>query len=268
MRRATGGEQLVVDDTSGRRGSEPRRDPAVLEVEQAALRDLVLAQGQPQRALDDLERGLRRGEEDLAPGAADPERAADAACEVQSARRRARRSRPSPSSRAAARAPRIGRGQLDEREDRLGVDGHLGLGAPDRVLGEDLLVVDDDPVVDPDDGAVPDRVVVREERGVALGVVAHVHQRLRRVGRGARLRRAAPSRRSAACGSTRSGRRCGRRSRPRLRRAPRCRPAAPAPPACGRRSSRCVEAVSRDSAHQRIRSPRSDIDYLTVYDRR
>ncbi len=53
------------------------------------------------------------------------------------------------------------------------------------VAREDLLVVLDDPVVDADDGAVPDRVVVGEDRGVALRVVTHVHERLRRgVGEG------------------------------------------------------------------------------------
>ena len=40
---------------------------------------------------------------------------------------------------------------LREREDRLRVDGHLRLGPLERVAGEDLLVVQDDPVVDPDD---------------------------------------------------------------------------------------------------------------------
>ena len=50
------------------------------------------------------------------------------------------------------------------------------------VAGEDLLVVDDDPVVDADDRAVPDRVVVGEIGRVALRVVAHVHEDLGRVG--------------------------------------------------------------------------------------
>ena len=50
---------------------------------------------------------------------------------------------------------------LHEREDRLRVDGHLRLGALDAVAREQRVVVLDDAVVDPDDGAVPDRVVVR-----------------------------------------------------------------------------------------------------------
>ena len=47
---------------------------------------------------------------------------------------------------------------------------------------EELVVVDDDPVVDPDDGAVADGVVVRGDRRVALGVVADVDEGLDGVG--------------------------------------------------------------------------------------
>ena len=83
---------------------------------------------------------------------------------------------PCSSSSASGRAL----GVLGEREDRLGVDGHLRLGALEAVAREDLLVVDDDPVVDPDDRAVPDRVVVRLDRGMALRVVAHVDEHLGR----------------------------------------------------------------------------------------
>ena len=56
-----------------------------------------------------------------------------------------------------------------------------GLGARDPVLVEELVVVLDDPVVDPDHRAVADRVVVGGEAGVALRVVAHVHEQLRRL---------------------------------------------------------------------------------------
>ena len=70
---------------------------------------------------------------------------------------------------------------LGEREDDLGVDGHAGLGAGDPVLREELVVVLDDPVVDPDDRAVPDRVVVRGEARMTLGVVADVDEELGRV---------------------------------------------------------------------------------------
>jgi hypothetical protein len=72
---------------------------------------------------------------------------------------------------------------LDEREDHLGVDGHLRLVPLDVVEDDQLLVVDDDPVVDPDDGAVADRVVVGVDPGVALRVVANVDERLGRLRR-------------------------------------------------------------------------------------
>ena len=49
------------------------------------------------------------------------------------------------------------------------------------MLGEELVVVPDDPVVDPNDRAVPDGVVVGGEAGVALGVVTDVDEELRRV---------------------------------------------------------------------------------------
>ena len=42
---------------------------------------------------------------------------------------------------------------------------------------EELVVVRDDPVVDADDGAVPDRMVVGGEGGVALRVIPHMEER-------------------------------------------------------------------------------------------
>ena len=72
---------------------------------------------------------------------------------------------------------------LGEREDRLGVDRHLRLGALEAVPFDQLVVVDDDPVVHADDGAVADRMVVGLDPGVALRVVAHVDQGLARAGR-------------------------------------------------------------------------------------
>ena len=89
---------------------------AVGDDRERALGELALAQLQAQEALDDLERGLRRGEEQLVAALADPERPADAAGEEQRAAGAARRARRSPSSRAAApgrperpRAPRRAR---------------------------------------------------------------------------------------------------------------------------------------------------------------
>ena len=134
----------------------------------------------------------------------------------------------------------------------------LGLGPLDRVPGEDLLVVDDDPVVDPDDRAVPDRVVVGENGGVALGVVTHVHQGLGRVGgqldRVEQCRRAGALlvnrhvRASAAVGV--ADRVCAALGDPREQRLG-CQGAID--------GGGSVEAVSGYSAHQRIRSPRSDM---------
>src|SRR4029079_13364278 len=57
---------------------------------------------------------------------------------------------------------------------------HLRSGALEAVLGEDLLVVANDPVVDPDQRPVTDRMVVGLEAGMALGVVAHVNKGLSR----------------------------------------------------------------------------------------
>ena len=65
-----------------------------------------------------------------------------------------------------------------DREDRLRVDGHPGLAPRAVVTGEQLVVVEDDPVVDADDGAVADRVIVGLDPRMALGVVADVDERL------------------------------------------------------------------------------------------
>ena len=70
-----------------------------------------------------------------------------------------------------------------EREDRLRVDGHAALRTGTRVLLEQLVVVQDDPVVDADDVAVAHGMVVGRDRGMALRVVADVEEDLRRVGR-------------------------------------------------------------------------------------
>ena len=63
-------------------------------------------------------------------------------------------------------------------EDRLGVHGHAGLASRAVVVGEELVVVQDHPVVDTDHGAVADRMVVRRDGRMALGVVADVDQHL------------------------------------------------------------------------------------------
>ena len=155
-------------------------DRPVLDPQQRALVDLALAQGQAERLLEQVERVARRGEEDLAAGAAEPERPADRAGEEEDGG--VPLVEPGGRHRAVQLLERLGAalGMLGEREDRLGVDGHVRMGTLEAVAGEDLLVVDDDPVVDPDHRAVPDRMVVRLDRGMALGVVADVHEHLRR----------------------------------------------------------------------------------------
>jgi hypothetical protein len=56
------------------------------------------------------------------------------------------------------------------------------MGALDPVRVEQLVVVDDDPVVNADHRPVADRVVVRLDTRMALGVVAHVQQHLAGLG--------------------------------------------------------------------------------------
>jgi hypothetical protein len=107
---------------SGRAGSAAP-DPAPALDTASVPRELALAQLQPRNARRPRAR-LRGGEEELLAAVAEPERPADAAGEEERPGC-ARRARRSPSSRAAARAP-AGSVRLGEREDRLGVDGHLG----------------------------------------------------------------------------------------------------------------------------------------------
>ena len=166
-------------ERSGRKRSTAG-DAPVLDPEQRPLVELSLAQLSRSVASTQLERSAGRGEEEPLAAGADPERPADGAGE----KRVEAFALVEPGGRHRAvqllERLRAALGVLGEREDRLGVDGHLGMGALEAVVGEDLLVVDDDPVVDPDDRAVPDRVVVRLDRGMALGVVPHVHEHLRR----------------------------------------------------------------------------------------
>jgi hypothetical protein len=68
---------------------------------------------------------------------------------------------------------------LSEREDQLGVDGHAGLGARNAIGSEQLVVVGDRAVVDPDDRSVADRMVVGQDTRMTLRVVPDVHEELR-----------------------------------------------------------------------------------------
>ena len=113
---------------------------------------------------------------------ADPERAADAAREVE--RLRIALVEPGRGHRAAhlGQGARVVPAKLHEREDGLGVDGHVRLVARDPVPLEERVVVLDQAVVDPDHAAMPDGVVVGGDLGMALRVVAHVDERLPRAG--------------------------------------------------------------------------------------
>jgi len=65
-----------------------------------------------------------------------------------------------------------------DREDRFRVDGHPGLGTRAGVGGKELVVVQDDPVVNPDHRPVAHRVVVGRDRGMTLRVVANMDEQL------------------------------------------------------------------------------------------
>ena len=152
----------------------------------------------------------------------------------------------------------VGPAALHEGEDHLRVDRHPRLGMLEAVRGEQLLVVVDHTVVDPDDRAVPDRVVVGEEGRMALREIADVNECLddivweldgvEELRRARSLLVEGHRRRAAAVGVTGgvsaslgdTCEKCLRRERPIDARVGR-------------------EAVSRDSAHQRIRSLESDI---------
>ena len=153
-------------------------DPPALEVQQAALGHLVLAQRQPQGALHDLERRLGGGEEQLTPRTPDPERPRHAAGKVQTAGQAIVEPRRRHGAAQLLERRAVGAAPVHERKDRLGIDRHPGLGALDPVALEDLLVVRDPTVVDADDCPVPDRMVVGEQGGVALRELAHVDERL------------------------------------------------------------------------------------------
>src|SRR5512133_3102653 len=76
--------------------------------------------------------------------------------------------------RVGGASPRL----LGEREDQLRVDGHAGLGTRDAMGCEQLVVIDDRAVVDPDDRSVADRMVVGQNTRMTLCVVPDVHQEL------------------------------------------------------------------------------------------
>src|SRR5512132_4600276 len=126
--------------------------------------------------LENLERMFGGREEDPLQGGPDPDRACDAAGDIDDSRLAAidprRRHRAAELlEHRARRAERVG-----QREDRRRVDRHLRSFTLEAVPLEDLLGVDDDPVVDADYLAVTHGVVVGLDRRMALRVVAYVDE--------------------------------------------------------------------------------------------
>ena len=225
----------------------PRRSPRRAGSARADIRPSSTASSVPSRtracaaqaavALGHLERGLGRGEEDAVAASAEPERPADAAGDEDRARLalvqpRARHR----AAQALERARVVVRVRRDARRSpRSRPSSRLDAGA--GVGGEQLVVVQDDPVVDPDNRAVPDRVVVGGDRRMALRVVAHVHEQLVRVGGHRDALEQLRGGRALLDDRIGVSRGRGRRSRPRRRHARRSRRAAPARPASARRAS-------------------------------
>ena len=159
--------------------ARPARLAAPLELDERAFLELGQLQLQTEEALDDLERELCGGEEDPVLAGAEPNRSAHAARD---------RNRlltplvdPGGRHRAPERLERFGCALAvgSDGEDRLGIDGHPGLAPRTLVLGEQLVVVEDDSVVDADHRAMADRMVVRSDGRMSLGVVADVDEDLR-----------------------------------------------------------------------------------------
>ena len=202
-----------------------------------------------QRALDDLERCARGGEEHLVR-----RRPSQSGRPTPRARKRtspggARPARRSPSSRAAPRTR--GRPSASSARAKIASESTVisGRSALEAVAGEDLVVVHDDPVVDADHRAVADGVVVGLDRRMALGVVADVDEQLRRLLRNAdrveeRARAGALLVDDATLplGAARVADGVGAALRD-------SRPAAPAQRASGLIAGDVAEAVSGDSAH-------------------
>ena len=130
---------------------------------------------------DDLERIARGSEEDLRASATEPERPTDAARREEDTGVALIEPRSRHRARERLECVRIVLRMGGERENRLRVDRHPRLGARTREVGKELVVVEDDPVVDSDDRPVPDRVVVGRDGRMALRVVAHVDEQLRRM---------------------------------------------------------------------------------------
>src|SRR5438128_284954 len=179
---ADGRELALLEAAVGAEALRPGL-AAAGQSDERSLAHLALAEAHAEVALHELERLGRGGEEALVPAPADPERAADAAGDEEHVRAALVEPRTGHRAELLLERLRAALGMLGESEDRLRVDRHLRMRALETVPLEDLLVVEDDPVVDAHDGAVTDGVVVRLDRRMALRVVANVDQRLARLER-------------------------------------------------------------------------------------
>ena len=122
-----------------------------------------------------------RCEEDLVAAAAEPQRPSDAVRGEDGSRLALIEPGGGHRARQRLECPRLVPRVRGQGEDRLGVDGHPGLGTGAGVGGKQLVVVEDDPVVNPDHRPVPHRVIVGGDRRMALRVVADMHENLGRV---------------------------------------------------------------------------------------
>jgi hypothetical protein len=131
--------------------------------QERSLGHLALAEFQPGVGLGELERFSRRGEQDFARSFRDPERPSDSSREKEDVRNPlvdpGGRHRPVQLLEGKCAVP-LG---LHESEDDLRIDGHVRLGTLKAALGEEFLVVLDDAVVDPDDRAMANGMVVGRE---------------------------------------------------------------------------------------------------------
>ena len=146
--------------------------------QEGALGHLTLAELQAGVGLRELERVFRRRKQNLLRPFPEPERPSDSAGQKEDVWNPlvdpGGRHRPVQLL-EGKRAVSLG---FHQGEDDLRVDGHVRFGTVEAPLREELLVVLDDAVVDPDDGAVADGMIVGREGRVALRVVAYVDEHL------------------------------------------------------------------------------------------
>ena len=165
-----------------------RDELAVDEREEPALGDLGLAERRAGARCSTTSSAARvEAKNTSCRPARDPERSADPAGEVEDVGLAlvdpGGRHRADAAARASSRRVPCSSTSAKIASESTVISGSARV---DVVAREELLVVDDDPVVDARHVAVADRMVVGDDRRVALRVVAHVDERLRRVAGGRR----------------------------------------------------------------------------------